>query len=247
MVDEGFAVFERDPALARWADAAHSVACRIANDPGIRAANLRHAGTWFVGVDALPNERDGSIAGAPLTGPWHAHVEAPEHWHPAQLSIVYPGYPGQDPLESDANHRYRITRCAAHVDGLLPIGPDRRRFLKEPHAFVLGLPLNRATAAPLVVWPGSHRIMGDAFRAAIGNAEPTEVDLTVPYQSARRLVFERIAPQPIVAEPGQAILLHRHLLHGVAPWTAGQSAPAEGRMIAYFRPQFSATDWLAAP
>lgn len=246
MVETGFAVFDVDPAVGRWAETAHRVARQIAADPAARAANLRHAETWFVGVDALPNAEDGSIDGAPLLGQWRGHIDAPAAWHPAQLSIVYPGYPGQDPKESDANHRYRITRHAAHVDGLLPIGPDRRRYLREPHTFVLGLPLNQADAAPLMVWPGSHRIMGQAFRAAIGRQTPTEVDVTEAYQVARRDVFERIAPQAIVAKPGQAILLHRHLLHGVAAWKEGQMAPPEGRMIAYFRPQFAAEAWLAA-
>ncbi len=245
MVGDGYVVFDTDPAVRRWAEAAHRLACKISADPVVRAANLRHGETWFVGVDALPNAVDGSIDGVSLGGPWRDHVAAPQAWHPAQLSIVFPGYPGQDPDESDANHRYRITRHAAHVDGLLPMGPDRRRYLQEPHAFVLGLPLNVADAAPLMVWPGSHRIMGDAFRAAIGDQSPTEVDVTEAYQAARRSVFERLKPVPIIGKPGQAILLHRHLLHGVGTWQEGQSAPPEGRMIAYFRPQFSAVDWLA--
>jgi hypothetical protein len=242
----GFAVFDSDPQVTAWARAAEQQARDIAADPAVKAANLRHGETWFVGVDALPNGPDGSIAGVPLTGPWHDHIAAPASWHPAQLSIVYPGYPKQDVGESDANHRYRITRHAAHVDGLLPVGPARRRFLLEPHAFILGLPLNLSNAAPLMVWPGSHRIMGAAFRDLIGSRDPSTVDLTEGYQVARRHVFETITPQPVLANPGTSILLHRHLLHGVAPWTATATAPPEGRMIAYFRPQFSAKSWLAA-
>ncbi|MDF3413310.1 hypothetical protein HKX54_02480 [Sulfitobacter sp. M57] len=242
----GFGVFDADPRVADWAKAAHKLACKISADPVVRATNMRHGNTWFVGVDALPNTSDGSIAGVPLAGPWQDHITAPTSWHPAQLSIVYPGYPKQDSGESDANHRYRIARHAAHVDGLLPIGAARRRFLLEPHAFILGLPLNHSDAAPLMVWPDSHHIMGEAFRTMIGTQDPATVDLTEGYQAARRQVFDSITPQPVIAKPGAAILMHRHLLHGVAPWSAEATAPAEGRMIAYFRPQFSAKSWLLA-
>lgn len=242
--EAGFIVFEADADVARWAAAAHRLGTAIAAEPDTRAANLRHGATWFVGVDALPNDADGAIDGVPLNGPWRDHVTAPAHWHAAQLSIVYPGYPRQDPLESNANHRFRITRHAAHVDGLLPEGPARRRFLREPHAFILGLPLNACIAAPLVVWPGSHLIMAAAFRKATRGQDPSTVDLTEPYQAARRAVFDQIMPQPVQAAPGQSVLLHRHMLHGVAPWEDGQTGPAEGRLIAYFRPQTNAADWL---
>ena len=242
---DGFEVFGPDDEVLRWAQAAHRAGVTLAADPNMRAANLRHQDTWFVGVDALPTAPDGSIAGVPLTGPWEPGIEHPKVWHRAQLSIVYPGYPQQDPDETDANHRYRIKRAAAHVDGLLPIGEAKRRFLREPHSFILGLPLNPADAAPLTVWPGSQHTMGAAFRDLIGHQDPQSVDLTEGYQAARRQCFEHITPKQIIAAPGQSILLHRHLLHGVAPWEKGQSAPAEGRMIAYFRPEFSAAEWIA--
>ncbi len=209
---------------------------------------MRQGGTWFVGVDALANATDGSIDGVPLTGPWQDYIAQPQTWHHAQLSVVYPGYPGRDPEESDAAHRFRRLRYAAHVDGLLPEGPQKRRFLREWHAFILGLPLNVSDAAPLMVWPGSHVAMGKALRAAIGDQAPDAVDLTDAYQAARRGVFETTAPVAVTARPGQAILLHRHLLHGVAPFEAASLAPPEGRMIAYLRPQFvqGPNTWLAA-
>lgn len=240
----GFRVFDPDRATLRWAQAAHGAALNLVSDPQIRARNLRHGQTWFVGVDVLPNAPDGSIAGVPLEGAWTGAIAPPGHWHRAQLSVVYPGYPGQSSGESDANHRFRVIRHAAHVDGLLPEGPARRRYLREPHGFILGLPLNHTDAAPLMVWPGSHRIMGDALRRAIGNRNPETVDLTDAYGAARRKVFDTIDPVPVLAAPGQVTLLHRHLLHGVAPWTKAAMAPPEGRMIAYFRPQISASAWL---
>jgi hypothetical protein len=53
----------------------------------------------------------------------------------------------------------------------------------------------------------------------------------------------------VPAQPGEAVLVHRLALHGVAPWQKGATAPPEGRMIAYFRPEFQGLgdDWLSAP
>jgi hypothetical protein len=48
--------------------------------------------------------------------------------------------------------------------------------------------------------------------------------------------------------PGEATLLHRLTLHGVAPWEPSATAPPEGRIIAYFRPLMSSVkDWLMQP
>lgn len=244
---DGFRVFDHDPRVAAWAQAAHRVACEVAAKPHLRTAdNLRHQQTWFVGVDALPNGPDGSIAGVPLAGPWEDHVAGIEV-HAAQLSIIYPGYPKQDPNESDANHRYRISRAAAHVDGLLPTGPDRRRYALEYHAFILSVPLNNVPASPTVVWRGSHTIMQSALRAAIGGRPTAEVDITEAYQSARREVFERCEQVPLVLERGQSALLHPFVLHGTQAWGASPDPQGEGRMIAFFRPECrgGAAEWLS--
>ncbi len=241
LASDGFVVFPHDPAVRRWADAAFDVAHDVLKRPGER----RHGGTWFVGVDALPNAPDGSIGNVPLHGAWMDHVPRPCRWHRAQLSVVFPGYPQQDPNETDAAHRYRVNRDAAHVDGLLPEGPARRRHLREPHSFALGLPLDSVTASPLVVWPGSHRIIGAAFTRAFAGLDPAhmaDVDVTDTYQSARRDVFAHCARQEIIAVPGQAILLHRHLLHGVSPW--GDHTITTARMMAYFRPIGAMKNWL---
>ena len=242
---EGFKLYPFERAVAAWAQAAQGV---MANHP-LDPAQLRHGKTWYVGVDALPNCGDGSINGTPLAGAWTQDVALPKTWHRAQVSILYPGYPMQDAGETDAAHRYRIKRFAAHVDGLLPVGPERRRYLQEPHAFILGLPLNPVAAAPLMVWPGSQVIMGDAFRRALSGLDPKDVDLTEVYQTARRAVFAAIEPLAVRMKPGQAVLLHRHLLHGVAPW-GDKTVPTEnGRMIAYFRPEypFGSNAWHQTP
>lgn len=238
---DGFSVIPHDPAVARWAAAAKPAACAVLAKGGER----RHCATWFVGVDALPNAPDGSIGGVPLAGTWRDSIEAPPVWHRAQLSVVFPGYPKQDPGESDAAHRFRRDRDAAHVDGLLPEGPQKRRHLREPHGFILGLPLDEVTASPLVVWRGSHEMMRAAFRDAFAGIPPAQwgdLDLTEVYQGARRDVFAHCERIEVVAAPGQAILLDRHILHGVAPWA--QDAQGTMRMMAYFRPQIGIADWL---
>lgn len=239
-----FQRFERDAGVARWAQAANRVADRVLADPAQQAAWLRHGATWFVGVDALPNARDGSIDGVALQGPWGL---AQTEWHAAQLSVTYPGYPGRDAGESDAAHRFRRDRYAAHLDGLLPEGPDKRRHLREPHAYILGIALNATPpdAAPLVVWEGSPAIMRAAMRAAFEGMAPADwgnVDVTEAYQAARRAVFAQCDPVTVPLKPGESVLVHRLAVHGVAPWKRGTG----DRRIAYFRPLLAdPADWLA--
>jgi len=242
----GYAVLPYDPAVATWARTARHAALPVIQDPAEQAKWLRHQGTWFVGVDALPNASDGSIVGCPLGFATLGQVT----WHKAQVSVVYPGYPQQDPTESDANHQFRIKRDAAHVDGLLPDPETGERHLKEPHGFILGLPLNDAStdASPLVVWKDSHLIMQDFFRKFFAGhpvAEWPSLDLSGPYKAARMRCFETCERLELPAKLGEATLLHRHMLHGVAPWGQGATAPEEGRMIAYFRPEVGGwVDWL---
>jgi len=240
---DGYVICAHDEHVAAWAQAALTAARAVAQTPG----DLRHGGTWRVGVDELPNAPDGSVHGVPLKGNWEAHVSAPTHWHQAQVSVVFPGYPAQDPDESDAAHRYRRNRDAAHVDGLLPEGPQKRRHLREPHAFILGLPLNAVSASPLVVWPGSHLIMQKAFATRLSGVAPVAMgneDITDAYQAARKDVFAQCRRTSILITPGQSVVLHRHLVHGVAPW-GDDPAVEEGRIMAYFRPLLSdPVDWL---
>ena len=245
LADEGCLQFAATEDSRRWAEAARRVGLRLAQDPEMQSANLRHGGTWFVGVDVLPNDEEGAVDGVPLRGPWDAHLPWRGPLHRAQLSIAYPGYPARDPGQSAASHRYRETRKAAHVDGLLPQGPERRRFPGEFHAYVLGIHLNACDAAPTVWWPGSHRIMARALSAAIGSADPADVDVTEAYHAARREIFEASAPRPLIGEPGASFLLHRFTLHGTEPWD-GPDHP-EGRMSAFFRPEYEdPRDWLRA-
>ena len=171
------------PALLAWATAAHPVAVAALRDTD---QPLRCGGTWAVGLDLLPNAENGEIAGVPL--PWDVLGLAPVTLHPAQLSTIHPGYPRPSDEETEAAFRFRLNRDAAHLDGLLPVGPDRLRMIKEPHAWIVGLPLTTSDAAPLVVWEGSHTIMQAALQAALAPHPPEswgDVDITAAYQAAR--------------------------------------------------------------
>lgn len=239
--------FGPDPAILAWAKAAHPLAVQaLREDP----APLRCGGTWAVGLDLLPNDVAGTVAGTPLP---RALFGLPDlSLHRAQLSAVHPGYPQPSAEETPAAFAFRRDRDAAHLDGLLPIGPGRRRMVKEPHAYILGLGLTASTpgAAPLVVWPGSAAILGRAVARALAPfpAESWDhVDLTRAYQAARAEVFRTCPRVPVPLQPGEAVLLHRHTLHGVAPWGPGATAPPEGRITSWFRPVMaSVRDWLHA-
>lgn len=225
-------------------------------DPAL-AHLLQCEGTWFVGLDALNNDALGRINGqCPLSGPVVDFIRtqygALTPLHPAQVSVVYPGYPRPRAGEGEGAFLYRQRRDAAHVDGILRVGPARRRQVREPHAWILGLPLTSASpdAAPLVVWEGSHDIMRRALSATLADHHPKNwknVDITESYQAARREVFETCPRVSICTQPGEAVLLHRLALHGIAPWGDGAQADEDGRMIAYFRPPMpgGVRAWLA--
>ncbi len=242
----GWVKFPAEPATLRWAEAAAPAALATLDDPDLRAAWLRCNGTWFAGVNALANDRDGAIAGAgvpPLSGAAVDFVAkelglAGFAWDRAQISICFPGYPAQGGEESDAAFRYRRDRDAAHIDGLQR-DAARRRKPNESHGFILGLALNLAGAgaAPFVVYEGSHQIMRRALTDRLAGIAPEkwrDQDVTDAYIAARREAFETCPRVEIPARPGEAYLAHRLCLHGVAPWAS--NAPGDMRMIAYFRP-----------
>lgn len=237
----------RHPDIAAWAEAARPVAKEVL---ATSDETWRCGGTWFVGVDALPNTADGAVAGVAF--PWQAVGLAPEPLHPAQLSVIHPGYPQPSEAESPAAFAFRRDRDAAHLDGLIA-DADKRRRVVEPHGWILGLSLNHcaAGASPLVAWEGSHEVMRQALQAALSSHPPDawgDVDITEAYVAARKRVFESCRRVELPSEPGEAILMHRLTLHGVAPWSDGAAAPPEGRMIAYFRPLMSrVADWLNQP
>lgn len=242
----GWLRFGAEPSVVAWAAAA------LASLKGRALEDLRLGGTWDVGLEGLPNDATGTVGGVGLRGKAvdAARALGDLPLHRAQVSTVLPGYPQPSPEESSAAFAFRRDRDSAHIDGILPIGAERRRMVREPHAWLLGLPLNHCGegASPLVVWDGSHRIMGRAFAAAlapVAEADRPFTDITEAYQAARREVFASCERIVLHTRPGEAVLLHRHALHGISPWVEGAEAPAEGRIVAYFRPVSpSVAEWL---
>lgn len=244
---QGWQRFAAERGVADWAAAA------LASLKGRALADLRLGGTWDVGLEALPNDTAGAVAGVSLRGEAIAAARTlggDAALHRAQVSTVLPGYPQPSPDESAAAFAFRRDRDSAHVDGILPVGPARRRMVQEPHAWILGLPLTDCGegASPLVVWDGSHRIMGRALAGALdplAEGDRPFADVTEVYQAARREVFSTCQRIVLHTRPGEAVLLHRHALHGISPWAEGAEAPPEGRIIAYFRPLSpSVGEWL---
>ncbi|SDW24720.1 hypothetical protein SAMN05444358_101311 [Ruegeria halocynthiae] len=255
--DRGWAKFNYDAVLADWVAQVLPAARSAVSDPN-HALWHDCEGTWFIGVDALQNDTLGRVGdSAVLSGEAFHFAQqqfGPIGLHKAQVSVIYPGYPQPRRGENKVAALYRSNRDAAHVDGLKPVGPDRRRRVDEPHAWVLGIPLTEASAdaSPMVVWDGSHKVLGEAFRQALDDVPQNmwgQIDITDIYKAARREVFQTCPRFELYARPGEAYLMHRHCLHGVAPWGPDASAEPDGRMIAYFRPELpgGVAQWIESP
>jgi len=256
--ENGWCQFKYDAILANWVSQVLPYACEAIAAPE-NSRWLRCGGTWHAGVHVLPNRTDGSVgAGAKLKAQAVGFIRqnlglGVFEWDRAQVSVCYPGYPQPMDGESETAFLYRRDRDAAHVDGLLPEGPNRRRHLREHHGFILGIPMVEyaIAASPFVVWQGSHEIIRQTFvRAFEGLAanEWGELDVTEVYHAARRQIFQSCARVEIEAKPGQAYLVHRLALHGMAPWQPGADATENGRMVCYFRPEIGGPEaWLFNP
>lgn len=256
--ENGWCRFDFDANIKQWVNASLPYARESLVDPEY-AKWLRCEGTWFAGVNALPNLDDSSLPGGPvLAGEAIDFIRrvlqiSGIDWDRAQVSVCYPGYPRPMAGESEAAFRFRRDRDAAHVDGLLPEGPQRRRHLREYHGFILGIPMVESDdrASPLVVWEGSQEIVRSALVERFSNLAPDhwgEEDITEAYHAVRHRVFKQCRRIAISARPGEAYLVHRLALHGISPWIAGAEAGDDGRMICYFRPEIGdAETWLGNP
>jgi len=251
LLRRGWCTFACDSGLSAWVEQVRPQARAIVSAPE-NAEWLRYGGTWFAGVNVLGNDAEGRVGadGIPLDCSATRFIvaeldlEAPITfgWDSGQVSVCYPGYPRPMEGETEGAFRYRVRRDAAHLDGLHPVGTERRRHLREPHAFILGVPLTHADtgASPLVVWDGSHEMIRAALLERLQGVSADawmDVDLTDTYQAVRKKIFDECPRTIVHARPGECYLLHRLALHGVSPWQDGASADADGRMIAYFRPE----------
>ena len=252
---KGWSKFCFDKNIFNWTKAVIPTCKKIEKNREHIQDWMRCGDTWFVGVNILDNDQQGRVSDGPiLSGEIIKFIKKEilpgVNWDRGQLSIMYKGYPKITPGETVASFKFRLNRDAAHIDGLLPIGPDRHRMLREPHAFVLGVPLNVTdqNASPMVVWEESNIIIREYFVNLLSKYDVDEwgrTDLTQCYQEARRICFEKCERVIVHAVPGEADLVHRLTLHGVAPWTAKHSVTGEGRMICYFRPPLKdVSQWL---
>ena len=219
----------------------------------------RCEGTWFTGVNVLPNDCQGAVDdGPPLAGDAVSFINDRLDlkafcWDRGQVSVCYPGYPKPKEGEGEAAAAYRRDRDAAHLDGLLPEGPEKRRHLREHHGFILGIPLVDFSpgASPFVLWEGSHELIRTAFGKRFAGIDPQhwgDEDVTGIYHQVRRQIFEQCKRVEVHMRPGECYLAHRLLLHGMAPWQRDAEAGPDGRMICYFRPTvLDANAWLLNP
>ncbi|MFT5220233.1 MAG: hypothetical protein ACI9LO_001659 [Planctomycetota bacterium] len=253
--EQGWCRFEHDPGLGRWVESALEPAGTSLINPAFSHWH-RCANTWFAGVNVLANRGDGSLTdGVPLQGQAIDFVDQVLNlqgfdWDAGQVSVCFPGYPRPMDGETVAAANYRRKFDAAHLDGLLPEGDERRRHLREHHGFILGIPLVdfSAEAAPFVVWERSHELVRCAFGERLSGIDAElwgEEDLTDFYHTLRRQIFESCKRVEIHARPGEAFIAHRLLLHGIAPWGKAALAGPYGRMICYFRPEIPGPEsWL---
>ncbi len=256
--EHGWCRFNVDSNISRWVDASLSFARATVVDDN-HAQWRRCGGTWFVGVNVLPNLVDGSLTGGPVLGGEaidfiHNVLGLSDFdWDMAQVSVCYPGYPQPMPSETEGAFRFRRDRDAAHVDGLLHEGPQKRRHLREHHGFILGIPMVEfdEQTSPLVVWEGSQELIRsmliERFKG-LNSDKWGDEDITEAYHAARQQIFKQCQRRKIVARPGESYLLHRMSLHGISPWLEGATAGEDGRMICYFRPDIGGAEaWLNSP
>ncbi len=256
--EHGWCRFESDDSILRWVKSALLCARSTVVD-NENAQWLRYGGTWFAGVNVFPNRADGSIPGGPLLAGEaidfiHKVLSYPTlSWDRAQVSVCYPGYPQPMASESEAVFRFRRDHDAAHIDGFLREGPQRRRYVREHHGFILGIPMVEFDegASPLVVWEGSHEMVRSAMKQRLEGLPAiqwSDEDITETYHAVRKRIFEKCRRVKLLAKPGETYLVHRLALHGISPWSGGAKAGEDGRMVCYFRPDIGSVErWLLDP
>ena len=89
LATDGWEHFPFDQDLAEWLEHAAPVALGCAADRNLQNLWLRHGRTWFAGVNVLPNDAKGRVAGSgPLQGravDAARELEDQEHGHRPHL------------------------------------------------------------------------------------------------------------------------------------------------------------------
>ncbi|MDG2355629.1 MAG: hypothetical protein P8L82_06390 [Paracoccaceae bacterium] len=267
-VENGWCFLDNHIENCRWIKAAKANIRNKFRQKEYRDSDFRSGATWFAGINFLDNGIGGDVDGISFSSVLWSQISGNfgvniKYWDAAQVSICWQGYPGKDPSESEKSFKYRLKKYSSHVDGLIPIGPSKRRFAKEFHAFILGIPItnNRVDSAPLMIWEGSHKIFRNMFSKAFAGLSENEVsnlDVTEIYQKYRRKVFTTCPVKKVFSHNNQPYILDRHLLHGMGPWSAAiddsllqhrnnlfRINPMSGRIVIYFRPAYkNPLDWI---
>ena len=94
----GWKVFDHDSRIFDWAQEAKLRTINKLRDKKFVKNDLRCGGTWFPGVRFLDNNDLGSLGSIKLEGNSVSQITKRfgdffDLWDPAQISIVYPGYP----------------------------------------------------------------------------------------------------------------------------------------------------------
>ena len=252
----------------RWIEATKANIRNKFRQKEYKDSDFRSGSTWFAGINFLDNEIGGDVDGISFSSALWSQISGKfgvgiKYWDTAQVSICWKGYPRKDRSESEKAFKYRLKKYSSHVDGLIPIGSSRKRFAKEFHAFILGIPIinNRVDSAPLMVWEGSHKIFRNMFRkvyAGLSETEISNLDVTEIYQKYRRKVFSTCPVRKVFSHNNQPYILDRHLLHGIESWSVpiGDpllphldklfcTNPMSGRIVVYFRPAYkNPLDWI---
>ena len=89
----GYIEFGYDEQIAKWAECAKKKSSGILADPAHLQKWLQCEGTWFVGVDVLPNNSSGDFTNAKLPHVFRSFMDKInlKPYHKAQLSVIFPG------------------------------------------------------------------------------------------------------------------------------------------------------------
>lgn len=247
--EKGYCHFAYDEALDAWIDSILPMAEATLTDSA-NAHWWRWRGTWFAGVNVLPNDKQGRCGDSkPLQGKAYEfakkHIPLCDDLDKAQISVCVSGYPQPD---GEAGFAFRLHKDAAHLDGLLK--ENDKRFLCEYHGYILGIGLNSTDekSSPVVIYEGSHKRVQAWLQKRFADEKAWEtIDLTAEYNALRKDILQTCPRKILPLQKGEAFILHRLSIHGTARWESESHTP---RKLAFFRPAISKKNmqnWLHSP
>ena len=107
---------------------------RILADPAHLQKWLQCEGTWFVGVDVLPNNSSGDFTNAKLPNVFKSFMDKInlKPYHKAQLSVIFPGYPKPRIGDSEAAFEYRRKEMRLTLMGFYQLVKKKDDILSSP-------------------------------------------------------------------------------------------------------------------